>query len=61
MGATFEADAQGAGVNFAVFSEHASQIDLCLFSHDGMAELARLPLPGRTGDVWHGWLPNAEP
>jgi glycogen operon protein len=61
MGATFEADAQGAGVNFAVFSEHASQVDLCLFSHDGLAELARMPLPGRTGDVWHGWLPNAEP
>lgn len=44
-----------SGVNFAVFSAHATQIELCLF--DGEAE-QRLALPGRTGDVWHGFVPN---
>jgi glycogen operon protein len=48
-----------AGVNFAVFSANASAIDLCLFDAAGEEELARLPLPGRTGDVWHGCLAGA--
>jgi len=50
-------DAQG--VNFAVFSAHATAIELCLYSDDGSTELARLPLPARSGDVWHGHLPAA--
>ena len=49
----------GRGTNFAVFSEHAERIELCLFDATGQAELARLPLPGRTGDIWHGFLPAA--
>lgn len=48
----------GAGVNFAVFSAHADQIDLCLFTQDGLREIACLPLPERTGDIWHGYLPD---
>lgn len=44
----------GDGVNVAVFSEHAQQIDLCLYDRDGVVEQVRLPLPGRTGDVVHG-------
>jgi glycogen operon protein len=55
MGASVDGD----GVNFAVFSAHATQVDLCLFDDDGQTELARLPLPARSGDVWHGWLPGA--
>ena len=50
MGATVE----GAGVNFAVFSAHATAIDLCLFSPDGLRETARIALPERDGDIWHG-------
>lgn len=46
----------GAGVNFAVFSAHASKIELCLFSPDGTREEARIALPERTGPVWHGHL-----
>lgn len=46
------------GVNFAVFSENATQIDLCVFSQDGKTELARQPLPERSGAVWHGFVPN---
>lgn len=59
MGATVEAD----GVNFAVFSAHATGMDLCLFSDDGRRELARVPMRDRDGDVWHvhvgGLLPGA--
>ena len=42
------------GVNVAVFSAHAEAIEICLFDAEGGTELARLRLPGRTGDVFHG-------
>ncbi len=45
-------DARGA--NIAVFSAHATAIELCLFSADGETEEARIRLPTRTGDVFHG-------
>lgn len=48
----------GEGVNFAVFSENASKIELCLFSSDGKTETARLTLPEKTGPVWHGHVPG---
>lgn len=51
LGAHFD----GAGVNFAVFSANATQIDLCIFSPDGKKETAREPLPERTGQLWHGY------
>jgi glycogen operon protein len=51
----------GAGVNFAVFSAHAQSIELCLFDAAGQSELARVPLPGHTHDVFHGYLPGATP
>jgi len=57
MGASWD----GHGINFAVFSAAATQIELCLFDADGKHELRRLPLPGRSGDVWHGYLPLARP
>ncbi len=57
MGASFD----GEGVNFAVFSAHATQIDVCLFDETGQVEQARLPLPGHSGDIWHGRLPGAKP
>jgi len=44
------------GVNFALFSSHATRVELCLFDADGITELARHDLPARTGDVWHGAL-----
>jgi glycogen operon protein len=49
------------GVNFAVFSAHAQAIDLCLFDVAGTREIARLRLPGRSGDVWHGHVAGARP
>ncbi len=57
LGAVFD----GQGVNFAVFSDNATQIDLCLFSPDGRRETARVALPDRTGSVWHGYVPGLKP
>ncbi|WP_372835674.1 glycogen debranching protein GlgX, partial [Puniceibacterium confluentis] len=57
LGATFD----GEGVNFAVFSEHATRMTLCLFSADGMTETHRIDLPERDGDVWHGYVAGLKP
>ena len=57
MGAHFD----GEGTNFAVFSAHASRVDLCLFTPDGETETARVPLPERSGDTWHGYVPGLAP
>lgn len=51
------ATAHAQGVNFAVFSAHATAVELCLFDSEGQREVVRLPLPGKTNDVWHGFLP----
>src|SRR5438552_6327190 len=57
LGATWD----GAGVNFAVFSENATAVELCLFSgRDGNAE-RRIKLPEYTDHVWHGYLPEVRP
>ncbi|MCU0773648.1 MAG: alpha-amylase family glycosyl hydrolase, partial [Ideonella sp.] len=55
------AHADEQGVNVAVFSEHATAIDLCLFDETGAVEIARHRLPARTHDVFHGYLPGARP
>ncbi len=47
------------GVNFAVFSESATGIDLCVFDPIDGRELSRQALPVRSIDVWHGFLPGA--
>jgi len=58
LGATWD----GGGVNFALFSEHATGVDLCLFDSAGAAhERARLPLAARTGAVWHGYVRGLRP
>ncbi|MGD8932926.1 MAG: glycogen debranching protein GlgX, partial [Chromatiales bacterium] len=57
LGATWD----GEGVNFALFSEHAEQVELCLFDSAGRRELQRLHLPEQTDLVWHGYLPEARP
>ncbi len=56
LGATWD----GEGVNFAIFSEHAERIELCLFD-EAQQEIARIALPEYTDDVWHGYLPDARP
>ncbi|MDQ9170361.1 glycogen debranching protein GlgX [Oxalobacteraceae bacterium R-40] len=57
LGASYD----GLGVNFAVFSANAHKIELCIFDEAGRKELARLPLPECTNEVWHGYLPEAGP
>jgi glycogen operon protein len=44
------------GVNFAIFSTHATRVEICLFDAGSGAELGRCDLPARTGDIWHGLL-----
>jgi isoamylase len=44
------------GVNFALFSSHATRVEVCLFDADSGAEVARYDLPARSGDVWHGLI-----
>ena len=58
LGATWD----GRGVNFAIASEHASRVELCLFdAADRPVESMRVPLVERTNMVWHGYLPDARP
>ncbi|MCB2055232.1 MAG: glycogen debranching protein GlgX, partial [Geminicoccaceae bacterium] len=54
-GATVEA----GGVNFALFSEHAERVELCLFDPADGREARRYDLPEHTDQVWHGFLPEA--
>ncbi len=52
----------GIGVNFALFTEHATAVELCLFRDDGdTEEAAKIPLTERTDQVWHCYLPDARP
>jgi glycogen operon protein len=57
LGATWD----GEGVNFALFSEHAAQVELCLFDPHGKREVERVILPEQTNQIWHGYLPEARP
>jgi len=57
LGATWD----GSGVNFALFSEHATGVELCLFDGDGSEEVARIPTAEGTGHVWHIYLSEARP
>ena len=56
LGATWD----GSGVNFAIFSEHAQAVDLCLFDADGGNE-QRVRLTEQTDLVWHCHLPDVRP
>jgi glycogen operon protein len=52
----------GSGVNFAVCSEGATRVELCLFDDaTSPSERARIALPERTGPIWHGYLPDVGP
>ena len=58
LGATWD----GLGVNFALFSRHATRVELLLFD-DPMDEApsTTIELPERTGPIWHGYIPNLRP
>ena len=57
LGATWT----GLGVNFALFSAHATKVELCLFDEQGERETERIELPEYTDEIWHGFLPDARP
>ncbi|HET6370563.1 MAG TPA: glycogen debranching protein GlgX, partial [Nitrospiria bacterium] len=58
LGATWD----GMGVNFAIFSENATGVELCLFdSIQASKEFARIKLTERTNRIWHVYLPDARP
>ena len=57
LGATWD----GRGTNFALFSAHATKVELCLFDRDGKRETQRVALPERTDDVWHVYLTHVTP
>ena len=51
----------GLGVNFSIFSENATKVELCLFDEAGEQELERLELPEYTNQIFHGFVPDARP
>ena len=51
LGATWD----GSGVNFALFSEHAERVELCLFDDTGKREIARYILPECVNNIWNGY------
>src|SRR5690242_2630973 len=55
LGATYD----GGGTNFAIFSEVAERVELCLFDDDGRERA--IDLPEREALVWHGYLPRVGP
>jgi isoamylase len=58
LGATWD----GKGVNFALFSEHATGVELCLFdSPDAEKESVRIRFSEYTDHVWHAYLPEVLP
>ena len=56
-GATWD----GKGTNFAVFSAHATKVEVCIFDASGEREVERVALPEYTDQIWHGYLPDVTP
>ncbi len=56
-GATWD----GSGVNFTLFSAHATAVDLCLFDNSGTRETARIRLPEYTDEIFHGHVADIGP
>ena len=54
LGATWD----GAGVNFSLFSEHATKVELCLFDRNDDRRETRIPMTEQTHQVWHVYLPE---
>jgi isoamylase len=57
LGATWD----GSGVNFALYSENAERVELCLLEPKGRREAERIELKERTDFAWHCYLPEARP
>ena len=46
------------GVNFALFSAHATKVEVCIYDDAGEHEIGRVVLPEYTDEVWHGFVPG---
>jgi glycogen operon protein len=58
LGATYD----GRGVNFALFSENATGVKLCLFQHpEDQLETEQVDMDEVTDYVWHAYLPGIQP
>ncbi|CAM4119879.1 glycogen debranching protein GlgX [Palleronia rufa] len=57
LGATWD----GSGTNFALFSAHATKVELCLFDPRGRREIERIELPEYTHQIFHGYLTDVRP
>lgn len=57
LGATADAE----GTNFAVFSAHATRVDVCIFDGEGRREIERLELPEYTDEIFHGHVAEVGP
>ena len=57
LGSTFTGD----GVNFAVFSAHATKVQVCIFDEAGTTQIGCVTLPEYTDEVWHGFVPGLQP
>jgi len=53
-GATYD----GNGTNFALFSAHATKVELCLFDSQGIKEIERIVLPENADQIWCGYIPE---
>ncbi len=57
LGATWD----GTGVNFALYSENATRVELCLYDNRTRREVDRIPVPEQTAFVWHCYIPGVQP
>ena len=57
LGATWT----GKGTNFAVFSAHATKVEVCIFDQAAQTEVERIDLPEYTDEIWHGYLSDIGP
>ncbi len=57
LGATWD----GTGVNFALYSENATKVELCLYDNRSRRETERIQLAEQTAFVWHGYIPGLQP
>ena len=58
---TLGAVPDAGGTNFALFSDHATRVELCLYDAEGKTEIHRADLPQMEGGIWYGYLPGVAP
>lgn len=51
----------GRGVNFALFSAHATKVELCLFNQNGTEEVSRIAVTVNDNNVWHVYVGGLKP